>query len=445
MNLSADEHEAIVAQVQITKLQKKLTNANKQLAKQKKALAVAQAPTEDDFERIPAEEEEPASDAEMGINLISSFRKGPAVTIPIQKAKLTRRPQVTLQHLRRQGSVHAVATPPTQALQDPNRHSTQSDSLATVTNTPLDQDDTSSMRNHPPSQPMVLDSSDPENIDVCATPTPRTTTHKWHCPMGGSNSLSASTQDCPKSSAARSGSSHAPVTKALKAAEFINNESPSGRPKASQYTDDIISHKSNARGDLINEIRKHIAAAYGFVPGDKPAAQRKNVKLYQGLIHESTFHYKDFDLDVGSRSGFLRNTIVTKLIKECFFKNKNSVGIKFRKYFDPIRTPTLALLLTGVEHCIKEWSTGIHAQVAFSEFENKPWYLNHMEDITKWARSSPGVVCNLCKKWHDHARRATGVADDDAPTGHLSAAAIEDAQKELQGHTGEMDSEAEDD
>ncbi|KAL6307551.1 hypothetical protein BKA93DRAFT_823294 [Sparassis latifolia] len=166
MNLSADEHEAIVAQVQITKLQKKLTNVNKQLAKQKKVLAVAQAPTEDDFERIPAEEEEPASDAEMGINLISS-----------------------------------------------------------------------------------------------------------------------------------------------------------------------------------------------------------------------------------------------------------------------------------VEHCIKEWSTGIHAQVAFSEFENKPRYLNHMEDIAS-GRDHLLVLYATCVR---NGTTALGVADDDAPTGHLSAAAIEDAQKELQGHTGETDSEAEDD
>ncbi|KAL6303698.1 hypothetical protein BKA93DRAFT_826509 [Sparassis latifolia] len=67
-----------------------------------------------------------------------------------------------------------------------------------------------------------------------------------------------------------------------------------------------------------------------------------------------------------------------------------------------------------------------------------------MADITKWAKPSPGVVRNICKKLHDRARCATGITEDDIPTGHVSAAAIEEVQKELEGCTGNMDSEAED-
>ncbi|KAL6297955.1 hypothetical protein BKA93DRAFT_754516 [Sparassis latifolia] len=102
-------------------------------------------------------------------------------------------------------------------------------------------------------------------------------------------------------------------------------------------------------------------------------------------------------------------------------------------------------LRNQIEHVIEEWSTGTQVPIAFREGDNERRYVNHVADITKWAEPSPGVVRNICKKWHDCTRRATDVGDEDKLTGHISATAIEDVQKELAGHTGDTDSEGEDD
>ncbi|KAL6300355.1 hypothetical protein BKA93DRAFT_829178 [Sparassis latifolia] len=385
--------------------------------------------------------------------------------------------------LRRHGAPRVVAKPDATVLTQPERQPSRNGHCGGNTVTTDSDDEERAQARHRLAVPDT--SVDADNMNAHNTPTlrARTATHRG---------LSTSKDSADIAKAATP----------LKRAEFAHDEPPSGRPKASDYRDDvkfllldathhfechiiaelaylnaemaaswaqdlwteacrshgdgeeyefmdrmatvIVSRKSNACGDMVEEIRKHVPAAYGFIATDTPSVRCKNIKLYHGLMEQSTFHYKTYDLEAGIRSGFLHNPLISKLIKECFFQMKSSHGVKYRKYFDPIHLPMLALLLTGIEHVIEEWSTGMQVPVAFREGDNERRYVNHVADIAKWAEPSPGVVRNICKKWHDRARRATGVGDDDKPTDHISATAIEDAQKELAGRTGDTDSEGDD-
>ena len=56
--------------------------------------------------------------------------------------------------------------------------------------------------------------------------------------------------------------------------------------------DQIWARKSNARGDVSDEVRPHTAAAYGFREGATTSNERHNVALYTKLIKNGAFHHK---------------------------------------------------------------------------------------------------------------------------------------------------------
>ncbi|GBE83274.1 hypothetical protein SCP_0503220 [Sparassis crispa] len=441
-----NEQQARKDQNELDQLRKKVAKLQKQVKKGKQTQTATREPTEAEYEGIPHESEDEDEPGQVSgiLSIGSSLKRGTAMAISTTSA-MHDRTRGSRSYLRRQGSSRVATASDATAVTQPQRQ--PSGNLVCRGN-------------------IVTTITDVEIAESHNTPTLNAHTAVPEC-----SPLSKDSSDMAK------------VVTPLKHAEFANDEPPSGCPKASDYKDDvkfllldathhfechiigvqaypsaetaaswahdlwteIVSRKSNARGDMVEETRKHIPAAYGFIVTDTSSARRKNIKLYRGLMEESTFHYKTYDLEAGTRNGFLHNPLVFKLIKECFFQMKTSYGVKYRKYFDPIHLPMLALLLTGIEHVIEEWSTGIQVSVAFREGDNERRYVNHVADIAKWAEPSPGVVRNICKKWHDRARRATGVGDEDKPTGHISATVIEDAQKELAGCTRDTDSEGEDD
>ncbi|OBZ69717.1 hypothetical protein A0H81_10480 [Grifola frondosa] len=203
----------------------------------------------------------------------------------------------------------------------------------------------------------------------------------------------------------------------------------------------IITRKSNARGDVVDLARTLTPKAYHFQAGDKKNTERKNLQCYRELTDDSAFHYKTFDAVSDTRSGFSQHPYIFELIQKAFFKNTRSLGVEFRKYFDPIPMVTIAFVLTAISANINEWSTGKHIQTHFRESDQKDIYLNYLGDLQRWEKSAPQVVTNIRKKWHDRARRIAGAMIDDAVNRSVSENAMKAAQLELQGRSGLTDSE----
>lgn len=113
----------------------------------------------------------------------------------------------------------------------------------------------------------------------------------------------------------------------------------------------IKSWGSQICGELVSVIRSEVASCYGFNSDTSHAkVVRQNHKLYDTLVLNSTFTYKN----TKDREGYAQNKIFGILIQDAWFSSgSKSKGIVFEKYFNPISLETLALLFTMVKFCIE--------------------------------------------------------------------------------------------
>ena len=145
-------------------------------------------------------------------------------------------------------------------------------------------------------------------------------------------------------------------------------------------------------------------------------------------------------------------------------------------YFSAIKLPSIALVLTTViiifcfpvqfkltyievEFCIEEWSTGLFIKNDFDKAKNLPWYIDHFLRLVEWCSLKPMVVDKFLQKKYDcmwcvhvsllliwcsqSLRKSVGIVLIMHPPVKLTDAAKEAAMKELEGCTGNTDSEIE--
>jgi len=203
----------------------------------------------------------------------------------------------------------------------------------------------------------------------------------------------------------------------------------------------IKSRGSRIRGELVRIIRSEVASCYGFNSDtSRTKVVRENRKLYDTLIFDSTFTYKNVD----DREGYAQNRIFSILIQEAWFSNGlKSKGIVFEKYFNPISLETLALLFTMVKFCIEEWSNGIREQAKLSEEVNSATFEAFLKDLRAWNALAPDVILKIRSKMYKKARLAAKVDLVTPMKNHVAGAVEDKLRKELEGRTGETDSEDE--
>ncbi|KAF9457578.1 hypothetical protein BDZ94DRAFT_1272833 [Collybia nuda] len=199
----------------------------------------------------------------------------------------------------------------------------------------------------------------------------------------------------------------------------------------------ITSRGSHARGYLKDKICPLVGPAYGFKTlTDKPAIIAKNLKIYTSLISNSSFHYKD----PCSLSGYCGHSIILDAVRGIWFNNQAAPGLEFSSYFSPIRIVSLALILTAIEFCIQEFSTGRFVQAVFDEKDNKLRFEAHLQDLMEWAELKPDITDKILQKMHDRCRKGTGAAMDLG--GCLNDKTRQRALLELEARTGDTDTDS---
>ncbi|OBZ73623.1 hypothetical protein A0H81_06562 [Grifola frondosa] len=378
---------------EVQSLRRQLKELKKLVAEGKTAASQSNAEDDNgerDFEHLPLESEE----EDVTVSLHSAIRKGPSISMqtlrppPLHASIHYGGKAITIPQ-RRETTVHYQRQHCETVLSSPSPHSSSHANGDT---------------NTPSATPRI----------TCITRQHVASSHVQVVPSPSStHPQSSQPQVQPSSSSALA----VDVT-ALKPALFRGGEQPAGRPKVHDYEDH----------------------AYHFVLGDKKSTERKNLQRYRELTNDSAFHYKNLDVISGARSGFTQHPYISELIQKAFFKNTRSLGVEFRKYFEPIPMVTIAFILT-ISANIDEWSTGKHVQAQFRESDHKDVYLNYLGDLQRWEKSAPQVVTNIRKKWHDRARRIAGAMADSVVNRSVSENAMKAAQLELQGRSGLTDSE----
>ncbi|KAK0490114.1 hypothetical protein EDD18DRAFT_1109668 [Armillaria luteobubalina] len=199
---------------------------------------------------------------------------------------------------------------------------------------------------------------------------------------------------------------------------------------------------ARCRGNIRDRIQPLIAPAYGFQVSDKKKIHQANKNLYVMLLTGGAFSFKT----PGDRYRRFENKIIFQAICACWFKNQKTPGIKYSDDYDPIKPESVALIITVLENCIDEWASGKFVPKPLDEDVQRPRYLAHLADIRKWCKANPKVTGNILKRWHNGARSSTGVKAKQMATGYLNDEEEETrVMADLEGRTGETDSEDDDD
>ncbi|KAJ7300728.1 hypothetical protein DFH08DRAFT_828185 [Mycena albidolilacea] len=194
----------------------------------------------------------------------------------------------------------------------------------------------------------------------------------------------------------------------------------------------ITKRGSHVRGKLIDTYRPLFATNYGFQRSQSKKAIAANQLKAQTLLRKAAFHYKD----PSTRTGYAENPIITEARSQYIFKNKKALGAIFSLYFNPISAEYLALDFTILQSLTQEWSTGVEVRMKFSEKDMSEAYQTHLTDINeKWIKCNPTVTEKLQDFAPAEPEQCTNIDAED-----------QDAiRMELEGRTGDTDSEEEND
>ncbi|KAK0492177.1 hypothetical protein EDD18DRAFT_1414805 [Armillaria luteobubalina] len=174
-------------------------------------------------------------------------------------------------------------------------------------------------------------------------------------------------------------------------------------------------------------IRPFVIALYGFILSGNTVMIQQNKKRYLMLAASGAFMCKD-PMTMHHQS---ENKIFPMVVIEYFFHHHKAPGIIWEDNFNPIKPETIALAVTLIKHCLNEWADGTFKAQKLHNATQAGCYINHLKDTTAWCAQDARVMTNIHQGWKD-----TNGYIDDAEREHLHA--------DLQGCSGETDSEAED-
>ncbi|KAJ7717262.1 hypothetical protein B0H16DRAFT_1799442 [Mycena metata] len=206
-----------------------------------------------------------------------------------------------------------------------------------------------------------------------------------------------------------------------------------------EYSTRITKHGSHIRGKVVDGFRPLFATHFGFQRSNSKTIIAENKTRYEAIINKASYHYKK----TTARTGYGENSIFVTARQHSIYKDKNSLAAIFRSQFDPHPAPYLALEFTILQHLTGEWSTGSYLPTPFAEKDVVQSYRIHLTDIEKWINCNPVVTEKLRKKWFKRAAQNFGPVEPKEDT-HLDEEDQDALRMELDGRTGDTDSENED-
>ncbi|KZP30193.1 hypothetical protein FIBSPDRAFT_1038523 [Athelia psychrophila] len=207
----------------------------------------------------------------------------------------------------------------------------------------------------------------------------------------------------------------------------------------------ITARGSKIRGMIKDSARTLVSPTYGFDHTNTPATKVKNRESYLVLTQADSFHHKAPE----TRSQFAQHHIIYEILRTTFFNDREDLGVIFTSYFNPISLATLAIVITAVDFCLKEWSTGEFVKAKFYETAITIDYTSYLKKMQDWHGLAPEIVTKMLTKMHYRLRRDAGAGSSTlgalggATAIGMSAAEKELALKELEGHMGDTESEGE--
>ncbi|KAH9970477.1 hypothetical protein BJV74DRAFT_954096 [Russula compacta] len=174
----------------------------------------------------------------------------------------------------------------------------------------------------------------------------------------------------------------------------FTGENPTTLPQV----DEVVTSSMTLLNDMKMRIMHAVMTSYGFNTSQAAHSISSNVTCAQALLANTTFIYRERNLDGTSHFPY-RHVAIQKAIDLTWFQNKDSDGILFYKHFTPIPIKAMALILTVIECCIYEWSDGTRRESNWNEERYKTTYHSHIRSICNLRDHSPHTAQILYSRY----------------------------------------------
>ncbi|THH16162.1 hypothetical protein EUX98_g9348 [Antrodiella citrinella] len=173
---------------------------------------------------------------------------------------------------------------------------------------------------------------------------------------------------------------------------------------------------SECRGRVRDLARQAVTTRFGLkaIPADKTRAGRKMCEKVENLLDNSAFVYKDM---VNLQKPYLNPVIIDVVYAAWFEKRKRGKpeGLRFPQYFsttEGITLPTIALVLTVIENILKEYSTGHHKAISFTQADYEESYRLYLGRLQRWSARQSNFVAKWSVQVIRVVRARAGVLED---------------------------------
>ncbi|KAJ7212296.1 hypothetical protein GGX14DRAFT_393866 [Mycena pura] len=152
------------------------------------------------------------------------------------------------------------------------------------------------------------------------------------------------------------------------------------------------------RGKKVDAMRPLVVTLFDFKMSKNTVEITANKEKAAKLLHKPyVFHYKARSLfwnlllliyakdqEASPATGFAEHPIFDQVRSDTIFANSRSIGVVFSDLFNPLTLECIALDITVLHHCIKEWT-----------MDN---YATHLVAVKKWSKLNEKAVLKLRRK-----------------------------------------------
>ncbi|KIJ09358.1 hypothetical protein PAXINDRAFT_87553, partial [Paxillus involutus ATCC 200175] len=166
----------------------------------------------------------------------------------------------------------------------------------------------------------------------------------------------------------------------------------------------ILKQMSHVRGELKTKLRSLVGPFFGFRACDSREGIKRNCDLVEHLKEGSHFAY--VVRPQHPTTYIYKSDLLQLAINEMWFANRHDEGVIYHRYFNPIPTTTMALLLAVIKCCIDEWATGIKSDIKFTAAVYATVYKDHLVSLNAFDRHTAAydLLGQIQQTLHDNMR-----------------------------------------
>ncbi|KZT53999.1 hypothetical protein CALCODRAFT_511058 [Calocera cornea HHB12733] len=153
---------------------------------------------------------------------------------------------------------------------------------------------------------------------------------------------------------------------------------------------------------LTNEFKNAARSAIERLHLSPDEAEKKSLPI--------SFEDIDVQQDPFKRSGAYGSHLIAAVIHVCLFRNKEALGVHYPDQFNPVPIQVLALAATALDHAIKEWSTGVHRSLEFTQSSASGVFSGHMKVLSKFEAVNPEGLARLQETLYKQGCYRAGVS-----------------------------------